>query len=120
MLRKIVLLANSRGLISSRSIASACRNNVLFMAVSGDNAPHFTTNAGFVAEFGDEATALFTEVLLRCERQGLIGREFFAIDGVKLPSNASKAKSGTRADFEREATRMEAAVQRMMGEQKAR
>jgi hypothetical protein len=43
-------------------------------------------------------------VLLVCERQGLIGREFFAIDGVKLPSNASKAKSGTRADFEREAT----------------
>jgi transposase len=53
VLRKIVLLANSRGLISSRSIASACRNNVLFMAVSGDNAPHVTTNAGFVAEFGD-------------------------------------------------------------------
>ncbi|MFH1814220.1 MAG: hypothetical protein ABIF28_08645 [Pseudomonadota bacterium] len=55
-----------------------------------------------------------------CDRQGLIGRELFAIDGVKLPSNASKAKSGTRADFEREAAKMEAAVQRMMGEQKAR
>jgi hypothetical protein len=25
----------------------------------------------------------------------------FAIDGVKLPSNASKGKSGTRADFEK-------------------
>jgi hypothetical protein len=32
----------------------------------------------------------------------------FAIDGVKLPSNAAKAKSGTRADFLREAERMEA------------
>jgi hypothetical protein len=27
----------------------------------------------------------------------------FAIDGVKLPSNASKARSGTRAEFERQA-----------------
>lgn len=120
VLLKIVLLAYSRGLISSRSIASACRHNVLFMAVSGDSAPHFTTIAGFVAELGDEAAALFTQVLLVCDRQGLIGRELFAIDGVKLPSNAAKAKSGTRADFEREAAKMEAAVQRMMGEQKAR
>ena len=42
---------------------------------------------------------LFAQVLYLCNRQGLIGREMFAIDGVKLPSNASKAKSGTRADL---------------------
>ena len=103
VLLKIVLLGYSRGLISSRSIATACRTNVLFMAVSGDSAPHFTTVAHFVSSLGIEAQALFTEVLLVCDREGLIGRELFAIDGVKLPSNASKAKSGTRADFEREA-----------------
>ena len=49
---------------------------------------------------GDNITQLFTQILYICDRQGLIGREMFAIDGVKLPSNASKAKSGTRADFE--------------------
>lgn len=49
---------------------------------------------------------LFTEVLLVCDRQGLIGRELFAIDGVKLPSNAAKEKSGTRADLEREAAKI--------------
>ena len=120
VLLKIVLLGYSRGLISSRAIATACRHNVLFMAVSGDSAPHFTTVAHFISHLGDEARALFTQVLLVCDRQGLIGRELFAIDGVKLPSNASKAKSGTRADFAREAAKMEAAVQRMLTEQKAR
>ncbi len=95
VLLKIVLLGYSRGLISSRSIATACRTNVLFMAVSGDSAPHFTTVAHFISSLGNEAQALFTEVLLVCDRQGLIERELFAIDGVKLPSNASKAKSGT-------------------------
>ncbi len=44
------------------------------------------------------------------DRQGLIGREMFAIDGVKLPSNASKAKSGTRAEFERQAVKLDTAV----------
>ncbi len=38
----------------------------------------------------------------------------FAIDGVKLPSNASKARSGTRADFERQAAKLEAAAHTML------
>ena len=44
-----------------------------------------------------------------CDRQGLLGREMFAIDGVKLPSNASKAKSGTRADYRRQLEKTRAA-----------
>ena len=114
VLLKIVLLGYSRGLVSSRAIAAACRDNVLFMAVSGDSAPHFTTIAGFVAELGDEAARIFARVLMICDRQGLIGRELFAIDGVKLPANASKARSGNRADFMREADKMEVAVTRIM------
>ena len=38
----------------------------------------------------------------------------FAIDGVKLPTNASKAKSGTRADFQRQADKLDAAVKAML------
>ena len=114
VLLKIVLLGYSRGLVSSRAIAAACRDNVLFMAVSGDSTPHFTTIAAFVSELGDEVAAIFARVLVICDRQGLIGRELFAIDGVKLPSNASKARSGTRADFAREADKMEAAVKEIM------
>lgn len=50
VLLKIVLLGYSRGLVISRSIAAACRHNVLFMAVSGDSCPHFTTLADFARE----------------------------------------------------------------------
>ena len=50
VLLKIILLAYSRGMISSRSIERACRENVLFMALSGDCAPQFTTLAKFVRE----------------------------------------------------------------------
>ena len=37
-----------------------------------------------------------------------------AIDGVKLPSNASKAGSGTWADFDKPARKFEAAAQAML------
>lgn len=119
VLLKIVLLAYSRGMVSSRQIEKACRDVVLFMAVAGDNQPHFTTIAHFVATVGDMIATMFTEVLLVCERQGLIGKELFAIDGVKLPSNASKSKSGTRKDFLRQASKMEAAVKAMMDAHRA-
>lgn len=88
---KIVLLAYSRGVVSSRAIERLCRENVLFMAISGDSAPRFTTIAAFVRELGEEAVRIFTEVLLSCDRLGLIGRQMFAIDGVKLPSKCRQA-----------------------------
>jgi transposase len=111
---KIVLLAYSRGVISSRQIERLCRENVLFMAISGDSAPQFSTIAAFVRELDEEASAIFTRVLLTCDRQGLIGRQMFAIDGVKLSSNADKRRSGTHAELLHEAVRMEKAVTRML------
>ena len=120
MLLKVVLFAYlcperySRGMVSSRAIERACREHITFIALSGDSAPHFTTLAAFVSTLSDEIAPLFGEILLLCDRQGLIGREMFAIDGVKLPSNASKGKSGTRADFEKQAVKLEAAAKTML------
>ena len=101
MLLRVVLFAYARGIVSSRAIARACEEQVTFIALSGDSRPHFTTIAHFVSTLGDQIAPIFAAVLAVCDRQGLIGREMFAIDGVKLPSNASKHRSGTRADFER-------------------
>lgn len=113
---KIVLLAYSRGMVSSRAIERACAENVLFMAISGDTQPAYTTIAAFVRGLSDEITAIFTEVILICDRQGLIGRQMFAIDGVKLPSNASKAKSGTHAELAHQAQAIERRVKSMLKE----
>ena len=114
VLLKIILFAYSRGIVGSRPIEQVCREHVTFIALSGDQVPHFTTIANFVRDLGGDIADLFTQVLFICDSEGLIGREMFAIDGVKLPSNASKAKSGTRADFERQAAKLEAAVQTML------
>ncbi|WP_163341205.1 transposase [Desulfopila sp. IMCC35008] len=95
ILLKIILLAYSRGITSSRSIAECCEKNVLFMALSANSRPHFTTIASFISSMDKEVVALFLQVLLVCDQQNLIGREMFAIDGCKLPSNASKEWSGT-------------------------
>jgi hypothetical protein len=51
--------------------------------------------AKFVVSLSEQIKPLFSQVLMICDAQGLIGRDMFAIDGVKLPSNASKERIGT-------------------------
>ena len=114
MLLKVVLFAYSQGIVSSRGIERACRDHVTFMALSGDSAPHFTTIAGFVSGREKDIAKVFAAVLSICLRQGLIGQEMFAIDGVKLPANASKARSGTRADFQKQLQKLESAAAAML------
>ena len=114
ILLKIVLYAYSRGIVSSRKIEQACRENVIFMALSADTRPHFTTVADFIASMDKEIINLFRDVLLVCDDLGLIGKEMFAIDGCKLSSNASKEWSGTKADFERKAAKLEQAIDHML------
>lgn len=114
ILLKIILYAYSRGVTASRDIARLCRENVVFMALAADSAPHFTTIADFIATLDAEITAVFRDVLLVCDEAGLIGREMFAVDGVKLPSNAAKQWSGTRADFGKKVEKMERAVRYLL------
>lgn len=49
-----------------------------------------------------------------CDQQGLIGREMFAIDGVKLAAVASKARSGQRKDVQREAGKIGRTVEKLL------
>jgi len=114
VLLKVILLGYSRGLTSSRQIADACCENILFMALSNDSAPHFTTIAGFIRHMPAEILPVFRDVLLVCDQEGLIGRELFAVDGCKLPSNASRTWSGTREDLARKAQKMEDALAQIM------
>ena len=118
VLLKIVLLAYSRGTTSSRVIARCCRTNATFMALSGFREPHFTTIAHFVSQLEREIVDLFQQVLLVCDESGLLDKKMFAIDGCKLPSNASKEWSGTHEELERKKVKMETAVKRMVAKHK--
>jgi hypothetical protein len=118
VLPKIILFAYSRGVFTSRNIARCCEENVVFMALSGGSRPHFTTIADFVSTHDQEMLRLFVEVLLVCSAMGLISKETFAVDGLKLPSNASKEWSSTRADFEKKKVKLEEAIRRIMSKQR--
>ena len=114
ILLKIVLFAYSRCITSSRKINQACHENVLFMALSADSQPHHSTIAEFITRMDDVIAPLFTQVLMVCDGMNLIGREMFAIDSCKMPFNASKEWSGTRAELNRKQAKIDRAVERML------
>ena len=117
ILLKVVLFAYSRGLISSRKIERACRENVTFMALSGNQRPDHSTIAAFVSCMKAEILPLFRDILLVCEQENLLGGTFFALDGLKLPGNASKRWSGTLSDISKKKDKIEQKVKSLLEEQ---
>jgi len=117
VLLKIVLFGYSHGLISSRKIERACKENVTFMALSCGQQPDHSTIATFVSSMKGEISPLFRDVLLVCDEMNLLGGTFFALDGSKLPSNASKEWSGRHSDLNRKKEKIEKKVEHLLKEQ---
>ncbi len=114
VLLKIILYAYSRGLISSRQIERACRENVMFMALSCGQRFDHSTIASFVTSMKDQIMPLFRDVLLICNEMDLLGGSVFALDGCKLPSNASKQWSGTIKQLKKKKGKMEQKVKSLL------
>jgi len=110
LLLKIIFLAYSRGIISSRMIMHACHENIVFKALSADCNPDFTTIASFVRIMRDEIKTIFTNVLLVCSEMNMLGGTEFALDGCKMSSNASKEMSGTFSDLLKKKQKIEKTV----------
>jgi transposase len=117
ILLKIVLLGYSRGLISSRQIERACCENVTFMAMSCNQRPDHSTVAAFVSSMKDQILPLFRDILLVCEQEDLLGGTFFALDGIKLRSNASMEWSGKISALSKKQQKIEQKVKELLEDQ---
>jgi hypothetical protein len=95
----------------------ACWENITFMALSCCHYPDHSTIAAFVSSMRDEILPLFRDVLLVCEQENLLGGTCFALDGCKLPSNASKEWSGKISDLRRKKDKLERKVAQLLEEQ---
>ena len=67
VLLKVVLFAYSRGLISSRKIEQACRENITFMSLACGMVPDHSTISAFISSMKEEIVALFRDILIVCE-----------------------------------------------------
>lgn len=116
ILFKVILLAHSKGIIGSRKIEQACKENILFMALSCGQTPDHSTIAAFVSGMTDQIMPLFQKVLLVCDSQGLLSGTHFSLDGLKLPSNASKEWSGTFDELSAKKSKLDDKLKRLVSD----
>lgn len=114
LLLRVIFYAYYRGMTSSRSIERSCKTDLKFMALAAGTTPHFTTIADFVSSNCDEMKALFHKVLMICCKSGLVGKKHFAIDGCKLPTDASKQWSGTHSQLKKKSDKLRRSAQNII------
>ena len=111
---KTILFCYSRGITTSRKIETACRENMVVKALAEDHEPDHSSIAAFISTNGEGTRDLFAQVLFKCAELKLITGEMFAIDGCKLPSNASKECSGKVAELEKKRDKLEKYIERVI------
>src|SRR5437867_8643748 len=72
LLLKVILLGYARGIIGSRRLEQACRENITFMALCCGIRPDHSTLAAFVEKLQGRIELIFSEVLLVCHEEGLL------------------------------------------------
>lgn len=116
ILLKVILLAYTKGMISSRQIERACQENIIFIALSYGYAPDHSTIAQFVSSMQSEIQSIFSNILLVCEGLNLLDGTHFSLDGVKLSANVSKEWSGTFDELKHKRDKLQEKLQRVIAE----
>jgi transposase len=113
-LLKIIFYCYSTGILSSRPMEKACKANITVKALAENSEPDHDTIAAFISTNSKAVKDLFTQALMQCYQLELITGEMFALDGCKLPSNASKEWSGTIAGLKKKKERLEKHITRLL------
>lgn len=95
MMTALLLYGYMRGVYSSRRLSQACDERTDFMVVAGMTKPDHRSIAAFRKRHAEALTGLFGQILLLCEKAGLVTLEHVAVDGTKIKANASQSQGMT-------------------------
>ena len=113
VLLKIIIYCYHNGILSSRRMEGASKDNVIIKALAGDMEPDHSSIAAFISSNNEAINELFVQILMQCDELDLITGEVFGLDGCKLPSNASKEWSGTIEKLKKKKERFEKLVKKI-------
>jgi transposase len=106
MLLGLLVYAYCHGVRSSRQIERLCRTDVAFRVLCAQDVPEHATIARFRAEGQEAFLGLFSQVLMIAGRAGLGQFGTVAIDGTRIPANASIDANRGQAWFVEQAAAM--------------
>jgi len=93
MMTALLLYGYSLGVTSSRKIEAATYEDVAMRVLSGGEHPDHTRVSEFRRKHLEALKTVWVQVLLLCQRAGLVKLGHVALDGTKVAANASKHKA---------------------------
>ena len=91
MMLKVLVYAYAKQIYSSRQIASALRDSIYFMWLSGGNQPDFRTINRFRGQIlKDCIQPIFAEVIGYLSAHKMVKLEHYFVDGTKIEANANQ------------------------------
>jgi transposase len=110
MMTKLWLYGYATGVFSSRRLARLARRDVGVLMLAAGNEPDFRTLNEFRKTHLAQLAGLFTQVVLLCEKKGLVKLRHVAIDGTKVKANASKHSAMSYGRMKPELDRIETEI----------
>lgn len=101
---------------SSRKIEKATYEEVPFRVLSGDQHPDHDTIADFRKRHLNALAELFVQMLLVCQRAGLVKLGHVSLDGTKVGADASKHKAMSYERMSRAEQRLQQQVEQLLEE----
>jgi len=114
MMTKLLLYGYSIGVTSSREIERRCSTDVAFRWLSANVVPDYRSIARFRRRHLGALEDLFTQVLVLCERAGLVKLGRVALDGTKVRASASRHKAMSYDRMEKRVEVLRAEVQALL------
>jgi len=96
MLLSILIYGYMNGIFSSRQLAKQLKQNLAFMYLAGNTTPDFRTLSRFRKEKGVYLENIFTAVVQKAQKLGLVSFGTCCLDGTKIYASAGKSKNQTR------------------------
>ncbi len=93
MMVKVLLYGYCVGVLPSRRIARRLHEDIAFRVLTANNTPHFRAISDFRKHHLAALSGLFLQVLMLCQRTGLVKLGHVAPDGTKVEASASKHKA---------------------------
>ena len=91
MLLKVLVYGYLSNIYSSRKMEQALKENIHFMWLSAMSRPDHNTINGFRSErLKGEIKAIFTQIVLLLEKEGVVSLETTFVDGAKIEANANR------------------------------
>jgi transposase len=116
MMLKVFIYALLVGIRSSRKIEALLNDSLVFMYLSGRQAPDFRTICRFRRDHLGEITAIFDQVVELCVDLKMVKGEDMFCDGTKVKANASVKHSKTGTHLEKEIIHLKEEARKMLEE----